>query len=190
MSGPTSIEGYAIVSADGMLADATRHIPPALVVKADQAFFHGDLERAAVVVHGRHSHEGGPRADSRRRLVVTTRVPALAPHPTRPRALLWNPKGATLSEAWTALGAADGMLAVIGGPDVNQLFIDGTAGSFTHFHLSRVAGIRLAGGVPVFPDIGPDRTPEDVLADHGLKPGPARLLDAAAGATLVTWARH
>ena len=45
MAGPTSIEGYAIISADGMLADANRHIPPGLVVEADQAFFHGRLEQ-------------------------------------------------------------------------------------------------------------------------------------------------
>lgn len=189
MADPTSIEGFAIVSADGMLADAERRIPPALVVKADQDFFHGSLEHAAVVVHGRHSHEGGPRADTRYRLVATTRVPALAPHPTRPKALLWNPKGATLAEAWAALGAPDGMLAVIGGPDANQLFIDGGAGAFDAFHLSRVADVRLPGGVPVFPGIGPERTPEQVLAAHGLKPGPERVLDTAAGATLVTWRR-
>jgi hypothetical protein len=189
MPDPRSIEGYAIVSADGMLADAGRKIPPALVVEADQKFFHDSLEHAAVVVHGRHSHEGGPRADSRHRLVATTRVPALAPHPTRPKALLWNPKGATLAEAWAAVGAPDGMLAVIGGPEVNQLFLDGGTGNFTAFHLSRVADVRLPGGVPVFPGIGPGRTPEDLLAAHGLKPGPERVLDAAAGATLVTWRR-
>jgi hypothetical protein len=189
MPGPRSIEGYAIVSDNGMLADATRRIPPPLVVEADQKFFHGSLEHAAVVVHGRHSHEGGPRADSRHRLVTTTRVPTLAPHPTRPKALLWNPKGATLAEAWAALGAPDGMLAVIGGPHVNQIFIDGTAGGFTAFHLSRVAGVVLPDGVPVFPGLGPDRTPVDILAGHGLKPAPERMLDSAAHATLVTWTR-
>jgi hypothetical protein len=185
MPAPTRIEGFAIVSGDGMLADANRHIPPALVVAADQKFFHDSLEHAAVVVHGRHSHEGGPRADTRCRLVVTRQVPALAPHPTLPKALLWNPIGASLTEAWARLGAPDGMLAVIGAGDVNEMFLD----RFDAFHLSRVAGIRLPGGVPVFPEIGPNRTPEDVLAQHGLKPGPERVLDAAAGATLVTWTR-
>lgn len=186
MSGPTRIEGFAIVSEDGMLADAARHIPPGLVVEADQKFFHGSLEHAAVVVQGRHSHEGGPRADMRRRLVMTRSVPSLAPHPTFPKALLWNPQGASLEQAWAKLGAPDGMLAVIGGGDVNQIFLER---GFDIFHLSRVAGVRLLGGRPVFPDIGPNRTPEDILAEHGLKPGPKRVLDAAAGATLVTWSR-
>jgi hypothetical protein len=186
MPGPTSIEGFAIVSEDGMLADASRQIPPALVVEADQKFFHGSLEHAAVVVHGRHSHEGGPRADLRHRLVVTGRVPALAPHPSRPKALLWNPNGASLEQAWGELGAPDGMLAVIGGPDVNQIFLER---GFDAFHLSRVAGVRLPGGIPVLRGIGPNRSPEQILAEHGLKPGPQRVLDAAKGATFVTWSR-
>jgi dihydrofolate reductase len=186
MPGPISIEGFAIVSEDGMLADASRHIPPELVVEADQKFFHDSLEQAAVVVHGRHSHESGPRANLRHRLVATHRVPGLAPHPSWPKALLWNPKGASLVEAWTQLGAPDGMLAVIGGPHVNQLFL---AHGFDAFHLSRVAGVRLPGGVPVFPDISPTRTPEDLLAAHGLRPGPQRVLDETRHATLVTWRR-
>ncbi len=61
------------------------------------------------------------------------------------------------------------MLAVIGGPEANQLFLDGDFGSFDAFHLSRVADVRLPGGVPVFPDISAGRTPEDVLAAHGLQ---------------------
>jgi dihydrofolate reductase len=184
MTGPTRIEGFAIVSEDGMLADADRRIPPALVVESDQQFFHGSLEHAAVVVHGRNSHEGGPRADTRHRLVLTHSVSALAPHPTLPKTLLWNPQGASLDEAWAALGAPDGMLAVIGGGEVNQIFLDR---GFDAFHLSRVAGVRLPGGRPVFPGLGPDRTVDDVLAGHRLKPGPERVLDAARGATLVTW---
>src|SRR5262245_58345526 len=186
MPGPTRIEGFAIVSEDGMLADADRCIPPALVVEADQKFFHGSLERAAVAVQGRRSHEGGPRADTRHRLVVTRSVPSLSPHPTFPKALLWNPRGASLEQAWTRLDAPDGMLAVIGGGEVNQLFLER---GFDAFHLSRVAGVRLPGGRPVFPGVGPDRTVDDILTQHGLTPAPPSMLDAAAGVTLVTWRR-
>ena len=186
MPGPTRIEGFAIISEDGMLADSERRIPPALVVEADQRFFHGSLEHAAVVVHGRRSHEGGPHADTRFRLVVTRSVASLAPHPTLPKTLLWNPQGATLEEAWARLGAPNGMLAVIGNGDVNQIFLDR---GFDAFHLSRVDGVRLPGGRPVFPGIGPNRTPEDILAEHGLKPAAPHVLDEAAGATLVNWRR-
>jgi dihydrofolate reductase len=183
---PTRIEGYAIVSADGMLADANRHIPESLVVEADQKFFHEGLDAAAAVVHGRHSHEGGPRADNRHRLIVTSTVSAPVPATNRPKALLWNPKTASLAEAWTKLGAPAGALAVIGGPEVYGLFLDL---GYDAFHLSRVAGVFIPGGRPVFPQIRPDRSPEDVLAGHGLKPGPQRVLEAARGATLVTWQR-
>jgi len=183
---PTSIEGYAIVSADGMLADANRRMPDGLVVEADQQFFRGGLERAAAVVHGRHSHEGGERAARRRRLIVTRKVDALAEDPAHPQSLLWNPNGAALDEAWDRLGAPEGALAVIGGPEVYGLFLDI---GYDKFHLSRAARVRIPGGRPVFPEIGPDRAPEDVLASRGLKPGPQRVLDQAADVTLVTWSR-
>ena len=186
MPGPSRIEAYAIVSADGMLADANRHIPEALVVEADQKFFHQGLDRAAAVAHGRHSHEGGPQADRRYRLIVTSKVGAPSPARTHPKALLWNPKTASLAEAWAQLGAAPGSLAVIGGPEVYGLFLDI---GYDEFHLSRVANVRIPGGRPVFPEIGPDSSPEDVLAGHGLTPGPERVLDATKGATLVTWRR-
>lgn len=186
MPGPTSIEGFAIISADGMLADANRHMPAELVVQADQQFFQDSLDHAAAIAHGRHSHEGGPRAARRRRLILTTKVAALADDPAHPNALLWNPQGASLAQAWVRLGAPDGMLAVIGGPNVYAFFLDI---GYDKFHLSRAARVWLPGGRPVFPEISPERTPEDVLASRGLKPGPQRVLDAAAEVTLVTWTR-
>lgn len=186
MSGPARIEGYAIVSADGMLADADRRMPDGLKVEADQRFFQDSLDRAAAIVHGRHSHEGGPRAAQRHRLVVTRAVPGLAPDPSRPNALLWNPQGASLAEAWAVLARPDGMLAVIGGPEVYRLFLEI---GYHAFHLTRAPRVRLPGGRPVFPGIGPDRTPEDLLAGAGLKPGPPKMFDPAADVTLVTWRR-
>jgi dihydrofolate reductase len=186
MPGPDRIEAYAIVSTDGMLADANRHIPAALVVEADQKFFHDGLDRAAAVVHGRHSHEGGPNADRRYRLIVTSTVGAPQAATTHPHALLWNPQTASLAQAWAQLGAPAGALAVIGGPDVYGLFLDL---GYDAFHLSRVADVHIPRGRPVFPEIGPGRTPEDVLESRGLKAGPERVLDAARGATLVTWHR-
>jgi dihydrofolate reductase len=186
MPSPSSIEAYAIVSADGMLADATRRIPQGMQVEADQKFFQGALDDAAIVVHGRHSHEGGPRAAQRYRLVMTRRVPALAPDPSRPKSLLWNPHGAALEEAWAQLGAPSGVLAVIGGPEVYDHFLDV---GYDAFHLSHAPHVRLPGGRPVFSVVASGRTPEDVLSSHGLKPGPQQVLDETAGVTLVTWRR-
>ena len=145
-----------------------------------------ELDAAAAVVHGRRSHEGGPNAALRRRLIVTRRVPALAPTHTRPNAMLWNPAGASLGEAWMALGAGTGTLAVIGGSDVYALFWEP---GYDAFHLTRAARARIPGGRPVFRELSHLRSPEDVLASHGLRPGPTRTFDREAEVTLVTWQR-
>jgi dihydrofolate reductase len=180
---PHRIEGYAIVSADGMIADANGEMPDAIRNPADQSFLQTALDRAAVVVQGRHSHEGGPRAAHRKRLIPTHRIAALAPDPSRPNALLWNPSGATLEEAIKALGAGDGLIAIIGGTEVFGLFLP----RYDAFHLTRAMNAKIPGGRSVFPEVGPNSTPEDVLARHGLRPGPRRDIDAAAGITLTTW---
>jgi dihydrofolate reductase len=181
------IEGYVIVSADGMIADATGVMPDSIRNAADQHFFQAGLDEAAVIVHGRHSHEGGPRAARRKRLVVTRQVAATAPDPAHPNSLLWNPTGATLDEAIEQLGAGAGAIAIaiIGGPEVFSMFLP----LYDTFHLSRAANAKIPGGRPVFNEVGPNATPEDVLMRHGLKPGPRRDLDAAAGVSLVTWER-
>ena len=185
MPGPDRIEGYAIVSADGMIADANGVQPDALRIEADQNFFLSGLARADAVAHGRNSFEGGPQAARKRRLILTRRIPALAPDPQYPNALLWNPAGASLDQAWRMLGSPGGVLAVIGGTDVFGHFLEL---GYDIFHLTRVAKVRLSGGRPLFPGV-PTRTPDDLLASHGLKESPPRLLDAASGATLVTWRR-
>jgi hypothetical protein len=178
------VEGYAIVSADGMIADAARHMPDSIKNEADQNFFQGSLDHAAAVVHGRHSHEGGPRADQRRRLIVTHRTESIVPDTNHPQALLWNPAGSSLEDALRELGVRDGLVAVIGGPEVFGMFLP----RYDAFHLSRAARARLPGGRPVFPQV-PERTPEEVLTSHGLRPGPQRVLDAAQDVTLTTWQR-
>jgi dihydrofolate reductase len=179
------IEGYAIVSVDGMIADSNGVMPDSLRYDADQRFLQSALDRAAAVINGRHSAEGGPRAAQRKRLIVTRQIAAVAPASDNANALLWNPAGATLDEALEALGATDGTVAVIGGPDVFSMFLP----LYGAFDLSRAARTAIPGGLPVFAEVGPNATPEDVLVRHGLKPGPRRDLDASAGVTVVTWTR-
>jgi hypothetical protein len=57
MKVPSRIEGYAIVSEDGMLANAAGVMPASLKFEGDQAFFERGIDGVYVVVHGRHSHE-------------------------------------------------------------------------------------------------------------------------------------
>jgi len=183
MSQPIRVEGFAVVSADGMLADRDRKMPDSLKIDADAQFFTQSLERSALVVHGRNSHEEQPSSDRRKRLILSRRIAGLATHPSLPLAKLWNPAGASFAEACQALGVTEGMVAVTGGAEVFRLFLDI---GFDAFHLSRVGTVWLPGGRPVFPEV-PPLTPQQVLTQHGLRPGAAQVLDAAADATLVTW---
>jgi dihydrofolate reductase len=186
MPRPYRIEGYAIVSVDGMIADAAGVMPDSLKNDADQTMFSAGLDRADVLVHGRHSHEGHPNLPRRQRLIATRGVATLAPDPTNAKALLWNPAGASLEAACRALGIDEGTVAVIGGTEIFGLFL---GLGYEAFHLTRASKARLPSGRPVFPGV-PERTPEAVLESRGLRPGPERVLDAAAGVTLVDWERR
>jgi dihydrofolate reductase len=184
MPRPRRIEGYAIVSADGMLANAAGIMPDVLKFEADQHFFERGLDGVDVVVHGRHSHEQQPRSHLRHRLILTGHVPAMAPDPSNEKALFWNPGGASFEQAMEALGVPDGSVGVIGGTDVFGMFLD----RYDVFHLTRAPNAQLLGGRPVFPGV-PARTPEDVLASHGLMHGQRQLLDSAKGLEVVSWRR-
>jgi len=87
MSRPRQIEGYAIVSADGTLADATGIMPGSLTFEADQRFFERGLDGVDVVVHGRHSRERQRRSHLRRRLILTRQVSTIAADPSNDKAL-------------------------------------------------------------------------------------------------------
>jgi dihydrofolate reductase len=180
---PGRIEGYAIVSEDGMLADVTGVMPGSLKFDADQKFFEQGLDRLDVVVHGRHSRERHLRSQLRR-LVVTRRVLAIAADPSEENSLFWNPSGASFEEALTYLGTPNGNVGIIGGTVVFGLFLH----RYDVFHLSRAPGVQLPGGRPVFPEV-PASTPEEVLAAHGLEPRQRQILDAAKGLAVVSWLR-
>jgi dihydrofolate reductase len=184
MSKPFSILGYAIVSEDGMIADATGLMPQALIFDSDKKFFEDELDLADAVVQGRNSYEYQTNSPNRRRLVMTRKVHDLAPDPNFKRGFLWNPAGASFEKACEALGLEKGRIGVLGGPAVYDYFF---GVGFDAFLLTRAPNVRLPGGVAVFPQVGPDRSPEDVLAAHGLRPGATEILDETDGLTMVTW---
>jgi hypothetical protein len=137
------------------------------------------------MVHGRHSNEQQPSSAGRRRLIATRRVQALAPDPANPRALLWNPAGASLDAGVAALGLEAAAVAVIGATHVFGLFLD----RYDAFYLTRGPPVRLPGGRPVFPSV-PALTPEAVLAEHGLKCAELQVLDASTNLTVAHWRRR
>ena len=179
------IEGLAIVSADGMIADAAGLQPDSLKPEADQRFFHERLRAADVLVHGRYSSEGNSsEAALRRRIILTRHVNDVVRDPQNDRAVLWNPAGSSFEAACALLEIRSGRATVIGGTDVFGLFLP----SYAVFYLSEVATARLPGGRPVFPGV-PAVSPADALSSHGLKPDATRVLDPLAGLTLTTWER-
>ena len=175
--------GYAIVSADGMLANASGVIPPPLIVKADQDFFMHGLDAAAALIHGRNSAEQ-PTSPSRRRLIATHRIEALAPVEGQPHALRWNPQGASVEAALHKLGVAGGDIAIIGGTDVFGLFLS----KYDVFHLTRVPHVLLPNGRPLFPGV-PEHSPEALLGEAGLTPGEPQMLDPMRDVSVVMWQR-
>lgn len=179
-----SFEGYVIVSGDGMLADAARMMPDALKFEGDKKFFESALDRADLIVHGRHSHEGQATSAKRKRIILTRRIAALAPEPSIPNATLWNPAGAAFEEACSHAGVTRGKVAIIGGPDVFQMFM----ARYDTFWLSTAPRVRLPGGEGCFPGV-PERSPQQVLEAHGLKPGEPILLDPDHEVSVTPWRR-
>jgi len=181
---PLSIEGYVIVSVDGMLADASGVMPDELRFKGDLQFFTDALDRADVIVHGRNSYEDQPSSPQRTRIILTRSVAGVASDPTNAQATLWNPAGASFEDACAHAGISGGTAAIIGGPVVFGMFFD----RYDTFWLSVAPNVRVPDGEPCFPGV-PDRTPQDVLKAHGLKPTDVKVLDAAHDVRVTAWRR-
>lgn len=178
------IEGYVIVSADGMLADANGVMPASLKFDADQRFFESALDAADLIVHGRNSFEDQPRSPERTRIILTRNIPALARDPGNPRATLWNPAGASFEDACRMSGVTDGLAAIIGGPVVFGMFMD----RYDTFWLSQVHSLTIPDGMGGFPGV-PQQSSQDILAAHGMKAAETRVLDADNRVDVTAWRR-
>jgi hypothetical protein len=178
------IEGYVIVSADGMLADAHHVMPDALRFEGDKRFFTDALDRADLIVHGRNSGEGQPNSPKRKRIMLTHGVAALGPDPENPKTTLWNPAGASFEQAAEFAGVSAGRVAIIGGPGVFGMFMD----RYHTFWLSLAPRVTLPGGEACFPGV-PAQTPQQILAAHGLKAGEPQMLDPADEVSVTPWRR-
>jgi dihydrofolate reductase len=178
------LEGYVIVSADGMLANADRLMPDELKFEGDKQFFTAALDRTDLIVHGRNSYEDQPNSPRRRRIILTGTIGAIAPDPSNPKATLWNPAGATFEAACEYTGIRSGTIAIIGGPKLFGMFMD----RYDTFWLSQATRVRLPGGEPCFPGV-PAQSPQQILSAHGLKAGDARILDSAEGVSVTPWRR-
>ena len=178
------IEGYVIVSADGMLANADRVMPAGLKFEGDKQFFTSALDRADLIVHGRNSFEDQPNSPKRKRVILTRGIGTVAADPANPKATLWNPEGVAFEAACEHAGVRSGTIAIIGGPYVFGMFMD----RYDTFFLSQAPHVRLPDGEPCFPGV-PARSPQQILAAHGMRAGEVRILDAAHDVSVTPWRR-
>jgi hypothetical protein len=175
LRGMLSFEGHAIVSADGMIADATGEVPSSLRNQADWLQYQAALDRSVLVVTGRRGHQRH-RNPGRPRLVLTRSVTATAPDPNDPLATFWNPAGMPLEDILAKLAIIDGTIAITG-------LFDFFLPRLTRFQLSEMHRLILPAGTPCFA-AGHPRT---VLAGAGLRPTNVELLDPAAMLTSTLW---
>lgn len=172
-----SIEGHAIVSADGMIAAADGTMPDALRCEADWMRFQRALDAAVLVVLGRKAHERFPNP-GRRRLVVTSSVANLEREPGDVRVALWNPAGLDFSQVLVRLGISSGTIAIAG---VFDVFLD----RFTAFDLTEVPDLTIPGGQRCFSG----GLPREVLARAGMRAGAPEALDPARKIIQTRWRR-
>jgi len=177
------IEGYAVISREGMIATTDGRFPEEIKIPADHKFYQDSVDAASAVANGRHSAEGGVGEKVRRRIVLTRRVSQVMVDPDNPKAILWNPAATPFDEAWGRLHIEDGVLAVVGGTDVFGLFL--TIGYDT-FYLTRTEA-SVPKGRPVFPGVGTVTTAEEVMTKHGLVLRDTRMLDASVNCRVEVW---
>ncbi len=178
------IEGYAVISREGMIAASDGSFPEAIKNPADHEFYQASVDRASAVANGAHSAEGGPKEKERRRLRLTRQVTRLMPDPKNAKVILWNPATASFDEAWQRLGIKDGVLAVVGGTDVFGLFL---GIGYDAFYLTRTEG-SIPRGRPVFPGVGKDGvTPAEVMSKYDLVLKGSRVLDAGTNTIVEEW---
>jgi len=163
--GGVSIEGYAIVSRNGMLAGADGLMPDSLKFPEDQQFLDEEMDRAALLIHGRKSHEAQDNSHARKRLLLTRGGGSFSTTPIEPNIWLWSPQATAFPDVLKKLEITSGVVAILGGTAAYDMFLP----FYAKFHLVLASGVDLPGGVPVFSAVSKSQPPATVLQEAGLK---------------------
>jgi hypothetical protein len=175
------IHGYAIVSDNDCIANASGHTPAILHNDADWAYFQAELNASALTVLGRLGHEANPNPRGRLRMILSSSSSGLE---RRADGWWWNPGTMPWGQAIQAVLPEGGRVAVPGGRRVFDLFL--TIG-YDAFHLTRAEGAFVPDGVPVFSGCKEGRSAEAILSGSGLVPDAGRILDPVTPVTLTIW---
>ena len=179
------IKGYAVVSADGFIADEDGRMPDALRFETDWAYFQTALDAADVTLLGRHTHEAAPHVKRRRRLVASRGVRAVIQEDIR---TWWvNPKEVTPTSALAVVAGTSADVAVVGGTGVFGWVLD--EDGYQEFHLSVAHGVRLGAGRPLFDGVGDLDAAMARLDEGGLTVQRRSWLDQDAGLELLIFGR-
>lgn len=173
--------GYAVVSAEGFIADREGCMPETLRFDADWAYFQAALDSADITLLGRRTHAAAPNVKQRRRLVVSGRIRAIV----QEDASTWwvNPEDVAPASAVAEIVGADAEVAVVGGTGVFDWIL--TEGGYDTFHLSLARKVRLGDGRPVFDGISDFADVLTKLEAGGLSIGPRSWLDRKAELELL-----
>lgn len=178
------VEGHAIVSVEGAIADAGGVMPQALRNEADWAWFQGRLDASDLTALGRLGHAANPNFRRRRRLVFSARGRGLEPIDDLAHRL--NPNDMPIAEALSELLPQGGHIAIAGGTGVFDAFLEY---GYSAFHLTIAGRARIVGGRPVFSGVGSAAEAEAKLVAAGLFLQEMRLLDPANDVVLKIFAR-
>ncbi|MDH3660236.1 MAG: hypothetical protein OEU92_09430 [Alphaproteobacteria bacterium] len=178
-------KGYAVVSANGFIADDRGCMPEALRFEADWDYFQAALDAVDVTLLGRHTHEAAPNAKGRRRLVVSRGVHAVI----QENASTWwvNPREVAPEAAVAVVSASATEVAVVGGTGVFGWILD--ACGYDAFHLSIAHGVRLGAGRPLFDGASDLDAAIAKLEDRGLNAKRRSWFDRDAGLELLILGR-
>lgn len=188
MTGPRSslhIAGYAVVSAEGFIADADGAMPDALKFDADWAYFQDALDQADITLLGRKTHEAAPNVKRRRRLVVSSRVQRVW---KEGNITSWvNPKHVDPAAVFLDLAGAEAGIAVVGGTGVFDWILESCG--FCEFHTSVAHRVRLGTGKPLFSGAGDLDDAVSRLERRGLMLQHRAWFDQNAGLELLVYGK-
>jgi len=180
----TEIHGYAIVSDDDMIADATGQVPASLRNPLDWEQYQAAQARSALVVFARVSHENEPNTRGDARLVVSRTAKGLE---KRADAWWWSPTAVPWLEVAAKLLPDGGEVAACGGQGVFDVFL---GVGYDVFHLARARGVKLPGGRKVFSACAAGATAEAALEARGLRHAERIELDPVQGVEMNIWRKR
>ena len=150
--------GLAVVSSDGYIGRMLNDITFDWSSGADKEHFFCALDRAALCIMGRKTHQLYPNMAQRPRLVISRSMPDHTTDPNDPHTLFCNVDELSPSELLRRIvvvvgSQADKSICVLGGSQIYRLFLEHPCLGFDSFDLTVETHIAHGSGVSLFPEV-------------------------------------